>query len=63
MCALEQDLPLLYLVHKPAPPLGRFIQMLWYARAPQANHRCERILPVRAALGASRQARLQYLTA
>ena len=36
---------MLYLEHNPAPPLGRFIQMLWYARAPQASHRCERILP------------------
>jgi AraC-like DNA-binding protein len=25
--------------------LGRFVQLLWYARAPQPNHRRERILP------------------
>ena len=36
---------MLYLEHTPAPPLGRFVQMLWYARAPQANHRRERVLP------------------
>lgn len=36
---------MLYLEHTPAPPLSRFVQMLWYARAPQANHTRERILP------------------
>jgi AraC-like DNA-binding protein len=36
---------LLYLEHTPAPLLGRFVQTLWYARAPQATHRRERILP------------------
>jgi AraC-like DNA-binding protein len=36
---------LLYLEHTPAPPLNRFVQVLWYARAPQANHSRERILP------------------
>jgi AraC-like DNA-binding protein len=36
---------LLYLEHTPAPPLNRFIRVLWYARAPQANHTRERILP------------------
>jgi AraC-like DNA-binding protein len=36
---------LLYLEHIPAPPLGRFVQSLWYARAPEPNHRRERVLP------------------
>jgi AraC-like DNA-binding protein len=36
---------LLYLQHIPAPPLDRFIRILWYARAPQPNHSRERILP------------------
>jgi AraC-like DNA-binding protein len=36
---------LLYLEHIPAAPLNGFIQTLWYARAPQASHTCERILP------------------
>ena len=36
---------MLYLEHMPAPPLNRFVQVLWYARAPQANHTRERILP------------------
>jgi AraC-like DNA-binding protein len=36
---------LLYLEHTPAPPLNRFVQTLWYARAPQANHTRERVLP------------------
>jgi AraC-like DNA-binding protein len=36
---------LLYLEHTPAPPLNRFVQMLWYARAPQPLHTRERILP------------------
>jgi AraC-like DNA-binding protein len=36
---------LLYLQHTPAPPLNRFVRMLWYARAPQANHSRERVLP------------------
>jgi AraC-like DNA-binding protein len=36
---------LLYLEHVPAPPLNRFVQVLWYARSPQANHTRERILP------------------
>jgi AraC-like DNA-binding protein len=35
----------LYLEHVPAPPLSRFVRMLWYARAPQANHARERVLP------------------
>jgi AraC-like DNA-binding protein len=35
----------LYLEHTPAPPLSRFVQMLWYARAPQTAHTRERILP------------------
>lgn len=36
---------MLYLQHTPAPPLNSFVRMLWYARAPQANHTRERILP------------------
>lgn len=36
---------MLYLQHTPAPPLGRFVRMLWCARARQSNHRRERILP------------------
>ena len=36
---------MLYLEHTPVPPLNRFVRMLWYARAPQANHIRERILP------------------
>jgi len=36
---------LLFLEHTPAPPLNRFVQMLWYARAPQTVHSRERILP------------------
>lgn len=36
---------MLYLEHIPAPPLDRFIRILWYARAPQPNHTRERILP------------------
>ena len=36
---------MLYLEHTPAPPLNRFVQVLWYARAPQANHARERVLP------------------
>jgi len=40
-----QEAVLLYLEHTPAPPLSRFIRILWYARAPQANHTRERILP------------------
>jgi AraC-like DNA-binding protein len=36
---------MLYLEHKPAPPLSRFIRVLWCARAPQLGHRRERVLP------------------
>ena len=36
---------MIYLEHTPAPPLNRFIRMLWYARAPQPAHRRERVLP------------------
>ena len=36
---------MLYLEHTPAPPLNGFVQILWYARAPQANHTRERVLP------------------
>ena len=36
---------MIFLEHAPGPPLNRFVRMLWYARAPQANHSRERILP------------------
>ncbi len=36
---------MLYLEHNPAPPLRRFVRLLWYARAPQQGHRRERVLP------------------
>src|ERR1700743_3646917 len=36
---------MIYLEHVPAPPLDRFVRMLWYARAPQPMHHRERILP------------------
>ena len=36
---------MLYLELTPAPPLNRFVQMLWYAQAPQTRHTRERILP------------------
>ncbi len=36
---------MVYFEHTPAPPLSRFVQMLWYARVPQAAHTRERILP------------------
>jgi AraC-like DNA-binding protein len=35
----------IYLEHIPAPPLNRFVRVLWYARAPEPAHRRERILP------------------
>jgi AraC-like DNA-binding protein len=35
----------IYLEHKPAPPLNRLVRSLWYARAPHPAHRRERILP------------------
>jgi len=35
----------IYIEHKPAAPLGRFIRSLWYARAPQVAHARERVLP------------------
>jgi AraC-like DNA-binding protein len=35
----------IYLEHTPAPPLNRFVRMLWYAQAPQPAHRRERVLP------------------
>jgi AraC-like DNA-binding protein len=35
----------IYIEHRPAPPLARSIRMLWYARAPQIAHRRERVLP------------------
>ncbi|MGO9616294.1 MAG: helix-turn-helix domain-containing protein [Terracidiphilus sp.] len=36
---------MLYLERIPASPLSRFVQVLWYSRAPVAGHRYERILP------------------
>ena len=36
---------MIYLEHTPSPPLDRFVCTLWYARAPQASHSRERILP------------------
>lgn len=36
---------MIYLEHTPAPPLNRFVRMLWYARAPGPAHQRERILP------------------
>jgi AraC-like DNA-binding protein len=36
---------LIYLEHKPAPPLNRCIRMLWYARVPRLPHSRERVLP------------------
>jgi AraC-like DNA-binding protein len=36
---------LLFLERIPASPLSRFVQLLWYARVPVAEHRYERILP------------------
>ena len=36
---------MLYLERKPAPPLSRFVRSLWYAAAPQMDHRLERVLP------------------
>jgi AraC-like DNA-binding protein len=35
----------IYLEHTPAPPLNRFVRILWYAHAPQPGHQRERILP------------------
>jgi AraC-like DNA-binding protein len=35
----------IYLEQRVAPPLSRFVRMVWYARAPQPRHRRERILP------------------
>jgi AraC-like DNA-binding protein len=35
----------LYLEHRPSPPLRRFIRALWYTRATHAGHARERILP------------------
>jgi AraC-like DNA-binding protein len=39
------EVALLFLEHTPAPPLNRFVRMIWYARVSQANHSRERILP------------------
>ena len=36
---------MLYLERIPAAPLSRFVRLLWYAQAPVAAHRYERILP------------------
>src|SRR5260370_33055370 len=36
---------MIYLEHTPAPPLNRFVRMLWYARAPRPRHQRERVLP------------------
>jgi AraC-like DNA-binding protein len=44
-CYKNHEVALLYLQHTPAPPLNRFVRMLWYARAPQVKHSRERILP------------------
>jgi AraC-like DNA-binding protein len=35
----------IFLEHKPAAPLGRFVRMIWYASAPSMDHRRERVLP------------------
>lgn len=36
---------MIYLEHKPAPPLNRLVRSLWYTRTLQPAHRRERILP------------------
>lgn len=36
---------MIYLEHVPAPPLNRFVRILWYARATGCAHVRERILP------------------
>jgi AraC-like DNA-binding protein len=36
---------MLYLEHTPAPPLNRFVRLLWYTRTRQLDHQRERILP------------------
>jgi AraC-like DNA-binding protein len=36
---------MLYLEHRPDPPLSRFVQILWYARGAELDHRRQRILP------------------
>lgn len=36
---------MLYLEHRPGPPLSRFVRTLWYSDAPQIEHGHERILP------------------
>lgn len=36
---------MIYLEQTPAPPLDRFVHMLWYARIPDPAHTRERILP------------------
>lgn len=40
---------MIYIERTPAPPLGRFVRVLWYARVPHATHIRERILPSGAA--------------
>ncbi len=36
---------MLYIEHTPAPPLSRFVHLLWYAQAPAVTHSRERVLP------------------
>jgi AraC-like DNA-binding protein len=36
---------MIYLEHRPDAPLSRFVQLLWYARCTQHDHRRERVLP------------------
>ena len=36
---------MIYLEHVPAPPLNRFVRVLWYARATECAHERERVLP------------------
>src|SRR4051794_18814079 len=36
---------MLYLAHRPAPPLSRLVRLIWYTCMPQQDHRRERVLP------------------
>jgi AraC-like DNA-binding protein len=36
---------MLYIELQPAPPLDRFVRSLWYAQAPQLDHKRQRVLP------------------
>ncbi|KAA6457161.1 AraC family transcriptional regulator [Acidobacteria bacterium AB60] len=36
---------MIYIEHRPAPALNRFVRMLWYTQAPEPGHRRERVLP------------------